>query len=267
MEQNIPKPNLPPIVPMSHNLPTSRNIIQDDDDDLFTNLDIDSLKTNVVPSQSTHVNQFPDDDDDIFFEANIPDTNIVAEASHQNRERLHKLIANEEKMLKLMPNNIDSDDDDTIDMTEIENEMEIEMLEVQNEERRNAMNSTVKQLYHMPAVQSVNESIDYFDPEMDEIFRSNYSIADNSHTFSNDITNSNYEFKILGCPLVTILQLHSIDDNEKSERSFVVKCEIERNIDTLQIVSNQYIFIALIKDSSDLQLEVSFFHISVYNMI
>lgn len=75
-------------------------------------------------------------------------------------------------------------------------------------------------------------------------------------TVSNDITDHNYEFMIGGCPLVTILQLHSIDDNEKSERSFIVKCQIFKTVGTVQIKSNRYQLVVLIVDSSDMHLEV-----------
>lgn len=106
----------------------------------------------------------------------------------------------------------------------------------------------------------VRESREYVDPELDAMFSSQYSMDDDFEnapkTLSSDITDRNYEFMIGGCPLVTILQLHSIDDNEKSERSFIVKCQIFKTVGTIQITSNRYQLVVHIVDSSDMHLEV-----------
>lgn len=230
-EQNKTISNLPSIMPVaSHNPQASRNsnLIHDDDDDLFSNLDIDFLNTNVAASHPTQIDQFLDEDDDIFFEANIPDT-TVAEPANNNHE----------------PHHIAFDDDDDFDPTEVESAIEAD---IQNEQRRIASEPPPMQ---RPAT---------VDPDLDEMFPSQYSIEDDVEngpgTLSNDITDRNYEFKILGYPLVSILQLHSIDDNDKSERSFVVKCEIIKTVEPIKIVSNRFQLVVLIVDFSDMQLEV-----------
>ncbi len=251
MEQNLPTPILAAVSVAVHNhQPTSTNVIHDDDDDLFSNLDIDYLNANVVASsstnanqnQSTDVNQNPsnninqllDDDDDIFLEANIPDGSVIETAANSNTIPSHNAF----------------DDDDDFDVLEIEANIQMEM---QNEERRQLANNQVKE----PAVPS-SENNEYFDSDFDEIFQNDNVVEEDRVTVSNDITDRNYEFKISGCPLVTILQLHSIDDNEKSERSFVLKCEILKTVESIRIVSNQYHLVVLLRDSTDLDLEVSF---------
>lgn len=227
----------------SHNPPTSRNsnLIHDDDDDLFSNLDIDFLNTNVAASHPTQVDQFLDDDDDIFFEANIPDTTVTVPTNPE-------------------PNHIAFDDDDDFDPEEIESKIQID---IQNEQDRNLASNNFKELSKAPMILPVTENIDYFDPDLDAMFPSQYSIEDDfancPRTVSSDITDRNYEFKILGCPLATILQLHSIDDNEKSERSFIVNCEIIKTVGNIQILSNRFHFVVIIVDSSDMQLEVTLY--------
>lgn len=226
-------------VAASHNLQTPSNIIHDDDDDLFSNLDIDFLNTNVVASHPTAVNEFLDDDDDIFLEANIPDATVS-----EPRNNIES------------SNRIDFDDDDDFDVIEIENRIQTEM---RNEERRNLQRDNIEEPCDTPPVQSgTTENNEYFDPDLDAMFHSPYSTEDDFEKHSNEITDRNYEFKIASCPLATILQLHSIDDNDKSERSFIVKCEIFKTVDQIRVVSNRYKLVVLIKDSSDLQLEVNF---------
>lgn len=260
MEQNHQPKSNPPAVPVTlHTRSTSDALIQDDDDELFSNIDIDSLDTNVVvrhttvsntnvvantnivARHATVANTFfdDDDDDDLFFEANIPGNVSVVKPTHNNQEPANTAIMS---------------DDDSIDFAEIENEIQ---MEIRNEEQRNLINNNVNRPV---VVRSVAEN-EYFDPDLDAIFQSDYSIADNCKTFSNDITDRNYEFKILDCPLVTILQLHSIDANEKTDRSFIVNCEVIRTIDQVRIVSNQYHLKATIKDSSDMELEVTCYFI------
>ncbi|KAJ6645584.1 RecQ-mediated genome instability protein 1, partial [Pseudolycoriella hygida] len=223
-----PTPNLPSMPVISHRPQPTRNIIHDDDDDLFSNLDIDSLNQNTATHHSTDANQFLDDDDDIFFEANIPDT-AVNERVDRNQKSNQNIF-----------------DDDDEDLAEIERKIE---QDIENEQRRHAASVNQQET----AKKSV--ATEYFDPDLDAIFPSEYSIDDDFETKSSDILDRNYEFKIAGCPLVTILQLHSIDENDKSERSFVVKCEIFKTVEQIRIVDKQYRLIVLIKDSTGLQLE------------
>lgn len=240
MEQNIPTSRLPSMpAAASHNLQTPSNIIHDDDDDLFSNLDIDFLNTNVAASHPTDVNRFLDDDDDIFLEANIPDAPVTE--TRNNNENSNRIAF--------------EDEDDDFDVMEIETGIQTEM---QNEERRNLKRNNIEEPSESPPVRSVTENNEFFDPDLDAMFQSPYSTEDDFEKPSNEITDRNYEFKIAGCPLATILQLHSIDDNDKCERSFIVKCEIFKTVDQIRIVSNRYKLVVLIKDSSDLQLEVTF---------
>lgn len=229
-EQNRPISNLPSIREPLNNPHTPTNIIQDDDDEIFTNLNIDGLDANVSANRSTHVNQFLDDDDDIFLEANIPDAPFTLPT-----------VSNE------MLNQEAFDDMDDIDLSGIESKIQSE---IQHEEQRKASRNNVKE---MPT-QSVAENIEYFDPDWDAIFPD--ELEDDFGKTSDEIIDRNYEFMIGGFPLATILQLHSIDDNDKSERSFIVKCEIFKTVEQIRIVSNRYQLVVLIKDSSDLQLEV-----------
>lgn len=217
----------------------SRNLM-DDDDDLFSNLDIDHLETNVKsppiePTHSTHVNHLLDDDDDIFLNANIPDVTVTEPTNRR----------------QIMNHSFDDDDDD-FDPSEIEANLQMEM-QIENERllannKSNAANET--------EVRPTNND-EFFDSEFDDIFPSDYAIEDDTAKVSHDITDRNYEFKVNGMSLVTILQLHSIDDSDKSERSFVVKCEVEKVVKSIRIAANQYHLAVLLRDSTGMQLEVS----------
>lgn len=234
VQQNKSKLTLPnvsttPVV--SHNPSTAANIIHDndDDDELFSNLDIDLLNTNVAASHSNHTDNFMDDDDDIFFQANIPDTVTVANQPAPN---------NQDPPISIVING-------SMDVTELEAETKVK---TRNEEPQMTNNTNIQQ--------PPSSVVEFFDPDLDAIFCSDSSTVDDFKTFSNDITDSNYEFKISGCPLVTIPQLHSIDDGDKSEKSFIVKCEISGIVQKLRVIPNRYQITVLLKDSTDMQLEV-----------
>ncbi|XP_037033650.1 recQ-mediated genome instability protein 1-like [Bradysia coprophila] len=245
-EQHKPTLIMPPAPPpvVHHNPQTPRNIMHDDDDDLFSNLDIDYLNTNVATNQSirvqqnsnvaanqptavqqsnptTNVNQFLDDDDDIFFEADIPDASVTNNIPKSNHNAF--------------------DDDDDFDVAEVEANIQ---LNLRNEERRHVSSNAITESSLRSTVEATQNQLD-FDSDIDEMFSRN-SVIERAVD----------EFKIAGCPLVTILQLHSLDDSEKSERSFVVKCEIFKTVESIRIVSNRYEIVVLITDSTGLQLEV-----------
>lgn len=215
----------------------------DDDDDLFSNLDIDYLNANVVANQptnvqqnpTTNVNQLLDDDDDMLFD-NIPDV-PAAEPSNINLRSNH--------------NNFDDDD---LDLAEVEANIQ---RDIQNEEL-GRLTSNANTESSLKSTVPATQHEDHFDSDLDELFRSD-SMMENAaaQPISHDIIDRNYEFKIAGCPLVTILQLHSMDASDRSDRSFVVKCEIFKAVDKIQIISNRYKLVVLIEDSTGLHLEVS----------
>lgn len=238
LQQNAPPRNPP------------RNFIQnDDDDDIFSNLEYNEHSANATtnnhpiqveqinsthstPSnrdQPTNLNHWDDDDDDIFFEANIPDT-TVPEAT---------------------PN--DPFDDDDFDPAEIEATIQMEM---QNQHQGNAPNDNAKASCSKSAVPTTSND-DYFDSDFDDIFTDDYAPNSGSATVSDVITDRDYEFKVAGMPLVTILQLHSVDDSEKCGHSFVAKCEVLKTVQSIRIVSNRFHLVVLLQDSTGMQLEVS----------
>lgn len=228
--------------------------MHDDDDDLFSNLDIDYLNVsaiestnaqqnsnaNVAANQSSNaqqnavsnVNHFLDDDDDIFFEANIPDSSVVAPSTNN-----------------LNTNHNAFDDDDDFDVAEIEANIQHDI-----EQRRPATSNTVSSL-RSTVDATPNQAL--FDSDFEDMFPNDSVIKNAIEPVSHNVTSRDYEHKIAGCPLVTISQLHSMDGHEKCEQSFVVKCEIAVTVGKLKIEGNRYEIVALITDSTDLQLEVS----------